>query len=423
MESPKTICRWCTYWFAIMLCLNTFISKAYSQQQTLTLNEAVANTLEHNPLLFRFTYIEQGLLEQRKNSELSPALSVEVEVENISNTGMDDFTDGSELTLALSSTIELGGTRKARMAIADANMSLAQFEQQSQTLDVLGAVTTAFIEGMATQNLLVVAHEQIAIAKTVLASINKRAQSGAASESEVMRARATLTEAEIHFDALAEVFQRRKITLASYWGETNPDFARLQGSLNTFSKQNSFENLYKRAIDSPAIQAFASQTRLKEAELKLALAKNRSDINWRVGIQHFEETGESAFTGALSVPLFSKRRNTGNIKSILADRKAMDYQQQDALIQLHTQLYHAYSLYQQNVNAVKRIDTELLPTLEKALDLTRDAYERGRDRSQDLFSAQQTLLQAKQSRIETAKIALISQVLIEQLTGQSLGKL
>ena len=54
------------------------------------------------------------------------------------------------------------------------------------------------------------------------------------------------------------------------------------------------------------------------------------------------------------------------------------------------------------------------------MDITRDAYDKGRLKYQDWIAAQQELLDAKQQRIETASAALLNQAVIEQLTATAL---
>ena len=69
-------------------------------------------------------------------------------MENFANSGDDQLGESAETTLALSSVIELGGTRQARVAIVDAQAALSDWEQESVTLDVLSQLTTTFVDGL-----------------------------------------------------------------------------------------------------------------------------------------------------------------------------------------------------------------------------------------------------------------------------------
>lgn len=406
----------CGYFFTVAASL----LPASIHAEQLTLEDAVANTLKYNPQLFQYGLIQESLTATRETSALSPAIQLELELENIANTGAENFSDGSEFTLALSSVIELGGAKRARISFAEANLSLNKAQLQAETLDVLGGLTTTFIEGLTSQALLDLAREEHELAQSSLNSVQARAQRGAASEAEVLRAKAALIKADIRAQTLSKKLDRTLVELAAFWGESSPQFTELRGDIFVVGKHYDFDSLYARASASPAMQVFANQGRLKNAELQLARANSRVDLSWRFGVQQFEESGESALTASLSLPLFSGSRNAGNIRAATAERELVDARQQSALVQLRTQLFNAHSRYTQNIATAEAIHNTLLPTLEQAFTQTRLAYERGRDRYENLLSAQEQLLNAKQLHIEAASAALKNQALIEQLTGQAL---
>ena len=99
----------------------------------------------------------------------------------------------------------------------------------------------------------------------------------------------------------------------------------------------------------------------------------------------------------------------------------MDYQQADAQLKLHNRLFAAFSQREENKAAVEQFSTQVLPALEQALLLTRQAYENGRYRYQDWIAAQEELLTAKQQHIEAATAAQLNQTLIEQLIAEPLA--
>ena len=98
----------------------------------------------------------------------------------------------------------------------------------------------------------------------------------------------------------------------------------------------------------------------------------------------------------------------------------MQYRQEEALLQLHALLFEAYHTRQQNIDAVEQLRSTVLPDLTKALDLTRQAYERGRYSYVEWTAAQRELLSAREALVEAAATALLNQALIEQLTAQSM---
>lgn len=389
-------------------------------EPALTLKGAIAQTLERNPQLYQYTLAQEIFEAQKQTHSLRPAIEFELEVENFAGSGDTQGLDGAETTLLLSSVIEMGGTRKARMSLVDARKDRTQWEQQAATLDILGELTQVFIKGLASQANIELAKNSLELSQSLLRTIKTRAERGATPEAEVMRAQAAVTRAELQLAALTSKLQRQKVLLARFWGGTSPEFSHLNGNLFESGKNESFDQLYARIKTSPSLHVFASEVRIKDAEITLARTNGRSDITWRAGIRRFEETGDSALTAGLSIPLFASKRNQGEVKAALAERNAIEYAKQDTLLRLHAKLFEAWSLRNQNMEAVMKMEDTAIPALVKAFQLTKKAYENGRYRYQDLVAAQEELLAMKQALIDAATNVQVSQVLIEQLTGAPL---
>lgn len=408
-------------WVVFFLCGFVVNTKVATADPVLTLGEAIAQTLEKNPQLYQYRFTEAALSAQRQASALRPAIALSLDVENFAGSGDTQGLSAAETTVALSSVIEMGNKRQARLSLADARLNRASWEQQAATLDVLGELTASFIEGMAAQANILLAQESLSLAQTVLATARERSALGATSEAEVLRAQAAVVRAEVRFDYLIEALERQKVLLARFWGDTKPSFSQFEGSLFEFGFSDSFDQLYARVQNSPAIQVFASEARIKDAEVTLARANGRSDLAWSLGIRRIEEVDDTAFTAGLSIPLFSNNRNKAEVQSALVSRNAVDYAQEDMLLRLRARLFEAYSLRNQSIAAIEKTQAIAIPALEDALQLTQRAYEEGRYGYLDLIAAQEELLATKQALIDTATSALISQAFIERLSSEALS--
>lgn len=389
-------------------------------EPTLTLNEATALTLARNPQLYRYSFANEIEQAQKQQSALRPPLNLDLELENVLGSGPFQGIDSAETTIALSSVIELGDKRSARASVADSRIYRTQWEKQAETLNVLGDLATTYINGLSTQNNILIAQESLRASKQLLRTVKNKVEQGATPEVELLRAKANVAEAETRLLALSRQFDRQKVQLAGFWGETRPEFGQLDGDLFEFGPDVEFDELFKRVENSPAMEVFASEARIKEAELALARANNRTDVTWQAGVRRFEDTGDTAFVAGVSIPLFASQRSSSNIQTAQTNRDLVSYNQKNQLLRLRTQLYEAWSLRQQNIEAVRIAQTRIIPALEQALRLTEQAYENGRYQYFDLIAAQEELLAAKQRLIDSASNAHLSQALIEQLTNEPL---
>src|SRR5690606_4265086 len=123
----------------------------------------------------------------------------------------------------------------------------------------------------------------------------------------------------------------------------------------------------------------------------------------------------------VSVPLFSGRRNEGDIRAARAAVDEVPLRREAALLNLHTQLHRAFSGRQQAVESVAALRGEVIPLLTRALAETRDAYERGLYSYTAWVAARQELIEARRATIAAASAALRYGAHIEQLTAENLS--
>ena len=97
-----------------------------STDAPLTLKNAIAQTLAQNPQLYQYRFVNDALKAQKQTGALRPAMELELEVENFAGSGSFKGLDSPEATLSLSSVIEMGGKRKARMSLVEARIHQAE---------------------------------------------------------------------------------------------------------------------------------------------------------------------------------------------------------------------------------------------------------------------------------------------------------
>tara|TARA_R110001599_G_scaffold353826_1_gene599289 strand:- start:63981 stop:64403 length:423 start_codon:yes stop_codon:yes gene_type:complete len=113
--------------FALSLTVPVYGEETRSTTMTLAL--AVQLALAKNPELQVYRFREQRLQGEVETANFRPQFVLSAEVENLG--GTDDFNgvDAAEFTLALSSVIELGGKRDARVAAVNAQRQLSEGER------------------------------------------------------------------------------------------------------------------------------------------------------------------------------------------------------------------------------------------------------------------------------------------------------
>jgi len=413
-----------TIWLALLCFLSGIQATSAAEtllDDKLTLTAAIKRSLEQNPSLKVFSLREVGLQSQLETAKLSPAYELEVDTENFAGTNGFSGVDSAELTVALSSTIEMGGKREARVGLYSLSRARLEAQRQVESLELLGEVTRRYIDVLAAQERVVLATEAADLSSITLRVVKKRAKAGSTPEAEVKRAQAADAQSRLTLLSEQQQLIYLKIALAALWGDTTPGFKSVSGDLFSFGQDVDFSTLYAKIEKNPAIRVFAAEERLKDAEVRLAKTESSSDLSWSVGVKQFQENNDTAITAGFSMPLFSSKRNSGAVSAALASRNEVFIQKEVALLKMHTQLFRAFSNRKQAILSAQRLQSEIVPALEEALKETRKAYERGRYSYLEYVTARQELLSARFALIESAAAALTYGADIEQLTAEPLA--
>lgn len=409
------VCLYC----AFSLFIVSFQTHA-ATNTTLTLAEAIKKTLNQNPSLNVFPLREQGLQAERETAQLSPAYRVGAELENVAGTGQLSGTQSAELTVSLSSVLELGGKKQARVSVVDQKLALSRIKQQIASLDLLSTVTKNYIQLLIDKQRIQLAEEQVSLAQATADEVNKRVRAAIAPKADYARAVAAVEQASLNVTRVEQRMHAHKMALANLWGQMQPDFNQVSGSLFDYGSSRSFESLFELVKNNPSLEFFAAETRLKESEIRLAKTQQQADIDWSVGLRRSADMDESALVAGFSMPLFAEKRAESAVKSALAARNEITYHQQDLLLRIHSQLYQAYTAREQAINAATTLQQSIIPQLTDALTQTKTAYQRGLYSYLDFLTARQELLNAKRALIETSADALLLTAEIEQLTAEPL---
>lgn len=401
-------------------------SRAYSkndqnQHYSLTLQQALKSTLAQNPNLDIFQFRQQILQGDEATAALAPSYQLGVEVENVAGSGEFRGIDNAELTVSLSSAIELGGKIDARLGVVKSKRSYLEVQQELQALELLAETTRRFIQLLSAQERVKLAQESLQLSQETLEAVKRRVSLGATMKAEIKRAEASLAQAQLTLQKEQTQQTINAANLAAMWSELQDKTYTASGNLFQFEQVLSFEQLYGRVQQNPSIKQFATLQRLRQSELDLVEANSQSNLNWSVGVTRSQLTGDIGVTAGFSMDLLTESRSQGAFQSARAAKEEVFVSKRAALLRMHNQLFKAYQQRQQAIRSVQQLSDHIIPSLEQALDDTGQAYQRGRYSYLEYVSARQELIAAKRKLIDAAAAALMFGVTIEQLTAEPLS--
>lgn len=406
---------------AIALSCSSFALTAVAES-TLTLGEAVRATLQYNPQLAGYTFKLNALAGEKQTAALRPELRVNTDLENVAGSGELSGTKASELTISLSSAIELGGQRDARVNLVTARQQQLASSQRVLTLDVVTAVTQQFIRLLVAQEELTLQEESHQLLQQTLTSLTRQVQAGGTAESELLRGNAALTRAT---QALRQARQRvstERIRLSAFWADTSPDFTAAKADLYGVPSTTTLPALLEKLSNNPDLAFLSAEIDVRSAEVRRAQSERRPALEWKAGVRRLQGSDDSAIVFGLSMPLGSSGRARGAIATATANQQQAEWDKDATRIQLEAQLIAVYETHQIAVDEVNVLRDQVIPSLKKVMRSTADAFDRGRYSYLELNLAQNQLLNAQQALVEAAARMQETRIELERMIGSTLNE-
>jgi len=384
----------------------------------INLPTAINLMLEQNPSFKIFELKKRALDGAQYSAGLNPEIEMGFEVENFVGSKPYTAFDQSELTVSISSMIELGGKKDARRNFVSTKYGVFDAQRKIKSLDLISELTDSFIDALATQERIKLAQESVRLSEDIYESVKRKAKAGAISDVEVKRSFASLKLAQITLEAEQSKFERQSVNLSLYWSEKEPQFTQLSGDLFDFGKVKSIDVLYNNLKKSNLIHVLIMNQRLAESRLEVVQAESKADVNWTLGVRRFDESNDAALTAGFSIPLFKRKRNKGALIEAEAEIDSLRSEHSIALLELYGQVNKFYSLRQAAIKKFNSLESEIIPALAHALELTQEAYLDGRYGYLEYSAARADLIQSKKSLIDSAMNILNYGVQLERITAE-----
>ena len=407
----------CAYAFMIVLASSVEAEPLSSKDANrLTLDQAIANSLERNPDLVAFGYQLEAMRGRVEQAGLAPNPELAVSIEDAIGTGEYRGLDSAQTTVSLAWVLERG-LRNRRVDAARAGASLLAIDAEILRVDVAAETARRFITVMANQARAVTTLLAVELAQETIQAVRRRVEAGRTPLADLARAEAELAKTRLHQEDNQHELIIARHRLAAQWGETHPAFSQVQGDPLSLPITEPFAVLLGQIEQNREIAHYLSSQRVAEAELRLALARQRPDWQARLGLRRLESTDDYALVAAITIPLAVRNRNQGRIAEARAVIEQSRVQTTAARVRIETTLLVLYEALQHSIHRASTLQNEVIPRLESALIETRVAYQRGRYSYLEWRTVQAELIDAQREHIEASINAHRNVIEIERLTG------
>ncbi|WP_305909032.1 TolC family protein [Methylomarinum sp. Ch1-1] len=360
----------------------------------LTLQQALALTLTHNPTLVAFSAEIRAREALTLQAGLLPNPVLNANAGNFANATAKGF-DGDSVTLQLSQLIELGGKRAARIEAAAAGRDVADWDYEIRRVTILAHATQAFIEVLGAQAHAELAAQSLKLAQKVVETVANQVKAGKVSPVEETRVNVTLATAKSAKLRAEREWAVSKQTLAAFWGGSASAFATVRGDLERIEPLPSIESLNHRLKQSPTLRRWLSELSRQQALLHSEQAKAIPDLTVKLGGTHFLDNQDSVANVGISIPLPVFDRNQGGIAAAERHLDKTDAELRAVRFRIDSELNAIYQRLDAAQAEIENYRLTILPSAQSAYQAVQKGYRLGKFALLDVLDTQRTLFNAK----------------------------
>lgn len=384
---------------------------------SLSLSEAVARVLEHNPQLQAADFDTRAAAERIRQQSQSRPYELGVDLENFAGSGEGSGVRRLETTLSLGRVLELGGKAARRGAVAQLEAGMLRHAQDAQRLDLLSETARRYLALARAQAERELATQQVELLKRTLAAVEQRYRIGKAPAAERSRVQIDLARAELALEETDHLLSNGRRQLAVMWGAFDVDFNTVQADLFKLDPEPDFMALDQSLDLNPALARLATQARLSDARLLLARTRARPDLDLRAGVRRFNISDDMGLTLSLRLPLGSSGRSRAYADEAEALAAREPLLAQDQRLALRATLFGLHQELLHTRDRLATYDERIISAARQALNDYNQGYAAGRYSLLELSAAQTSLLEARSEALSAAVDHHAAHIEIDRLVG------
>jgi len=393
----------------LLLALHIVCSVYPNEQETVTLQQAIARILEYNREI-KAAYQESVAVQHDLNQAAmlqNPLL--EVETENLA---------AGSTRLTLSQPVRLGGKREARIRMARADSLKAAAEFAFRRARIMAEAHRRFYNALGHQKQIEQLGRLILFAESTKTTIKNQVENGRAGKSDLLRSMKDITLLNIERNTLVGEYENHLISLCALWGGTRDTLKSVSGEIRAAAFFPMRDSLMTYIDRSPLWQAALADIEAAKARA-VRHAEGVPDITVKGGMARDADKNDNSFSlgASFNLPLFDRNREA--IRAARNKTEAADEKAGAVRNELYSEwMRHLGNIKRLEFKAVALKDTVILQTAEVLAEL-KLLFEAGQCSYRELVTAQQELVEAWRDYLNTETEIRLALADILELTGQA----
>jgi cobalt-zinc-cadmium efflux system outer membrane protein len=402
-------------WLKISLAWTLGCSLVYAEESNeclLDYSSAVQRIVQGSPKIqIAQLEVEVKQAEEKQVALLpNPLLSLEV----------DELRDckSTEISLGVTQPILTGGKRAALRKIAATATDKALWEKEIVKLDVLASMSHAFIDAVCLQEKICLLIEQYQVSQNNLECVKAQVHNQQVPPILEKKAYLALVAIQISLEKTQRLLDAAYKKLASFWGQSCPDFSTLVYPLWELETPPVLE-VFQCVLDStPEMELARWEVCFQAASVKLHKARRVPDLTITAGISLEDRFRKPAAFLELDIPIPIFDRNQGNLERARLQECQAITLLEDIEYELNAKLETAWAEWGAAYQSALLLQGLSSATALEALQAKEEGYGLGKWGHQEVLEAQKIYFDVKEQYLEAAAEYQHKKIDILRLTAQ-----
>ena len=382
-------------------------------QPVLSLNDALSRAIGNDPSAVASRARLEAANASVRQADIGPRPTLGVDLEDFAGSAPYGAFNSAQITAYYERTWERGGKREARVGVAQAEVEVARQRAAVRILDVVAKVQGAWVDAAAAEAAIAIADERVSVAERLDGEVQRRVSRALDPVFAGERAKAALAQARIAREQSVETARIARRSLASWWAGGD-DFRVDAGSFLRV------EDVAVRPESNPDVALLAAEREVASAGIRVAESNGVSDPTFRVGVRHFADGNGVALMVGGAIPLGVEGANRANVDRAMAQSRAADAEIAVSRLETRREIERLVADRARIVTEINRIETEVLPTAERAAGLVVQGYTRGGTAFTylEMADAQRAVIDSRTRRVELLRQFHQDGVRLDRLSGR-----
>lgn len=381
----------------------------------LSLDAAIQLALEANPQLRASLARVEASVGRANQARQWGNPELELSAEDWPVSGGQGFADAKQM-IGVAQTLPFPGKKALEGQIGSAGVKLSEAELTLRRTELVRDVKSGFFRVLASERVVEVAKQLVAVAESSANTARRRVDAGAAAYQEQLRAEVQLEQARTELTGFERELATAQQAFATLLGRPDLNHAKLTGALADMPNARLLELTPEEHLGTHPLLNTA-QANLDRAQLEYRRVRLEPYPDVKVGVAggRIGATDESIIQLGFSLPLPLIDRGKGKRQEARANVNVAEAEMLAAQQQLQREWANARKRYRTAAEQVANYRERILPKAAEALRLIQTGFEEGKFNFIDLVDTQRTTAEARLAYQEKLLELNVAQAELEAL--------